>query len=83
MDDMILVRGISATLTVVAAVLVAANWSARLTVIGFAVFIVASIGWIVDGWFEAKSSLVIQNAILLVVNIAGVFRWKPKIQVAS
>lgn len=64
--------------TVAAAVMVALNWSARVTVLGFAVFIAASLAWMIDGWLEAKASLLIQNAVLLLVNIAGVYRWLPR-----
>lgn len=78
METLSILRGFAAVVTVVAAVLVAANWSARTTVLGFVVFIVASLAWMLDGWLENKMSLVIQNAILLVVNIAGVIRWLPK-----
>jgi hypothetical protein len=42
------------------------------------VFIAASIAWLLDGWVEDKASLMIQNAVLLLVNIAGVIRWLPK-----
>jgi hypothetical protein len=31
-----------------------------------------------DGWFESKSALVIQNAILLFINILDVRRWLPR-----
>jgi len=55
--------------------MVAANMNARMTVAGFAIFILASIAWMADGWFESKSSLVIRNAILLLINILGVWRW--------
>ena len=58
--------------------MVAANMNARITVAGFAIFIVASIAWMADGWFESKPSLVIQNAILLLINILGVWRWVPR-----
>jgi hypothetical protein len=34
----------------------------------------------IDGWLEAKTSLVIQNAILLLVNMVGVYRWLPRAQ---
>jgi uncharacterized membrane protein YphA (DoxX/SURF4 family) len=78
MDAMELLRLFAAVTTVVAAIMVAINWSARITVWGFAVFIVASIAWMVDGWLEAKASLLIQNAVLLLVNIAGVYRWLPR-----
>ena len=42
--------------------------------------IVASIAWMADGWFENKSSLVIQNVILLLINIQGVWRWLPRFE---
>ena len=78
MEPLSVLRGFAAVVTVVAAVMVAANWNARLTVWGFGFFIVASFAWMIDGWFEGKSSLMIQNAILLVINIIGVYRWLPK-----
>lgn len=45
---------------------------------GFIVFVAASVAWIIDGWLEAKTSLVIQNVVLLGVNIFGIWRWLPK-----
>jgi hypothetical protein len=57
---------------------VAVNLNARVTVAGFMSFIVASIAWMVDGWLETKASLVIQNVILLMINVIGVWRWLPK-----
>lgn len=78
MDPLSLLRAVAAGLTVIAALMVASNWSPRTMVAGFAVFIAASIAWIVDGWLEAKASLVIQNVILLGVNIFGVWRWLPR-----
>jgi hypothetical protein len=80
MENMELLRLFAAITTVVAAIMVAVNWSARLTVAGFVVFIIASVAWMVDGWLENKTSLLIQNAILLLVNIAGVYRWLPRAQ---
>jgi hypothetical protein len=63
---------------VLAAALVAANLNARTTFAGFTIFIVASVAWMADGWLEAKTSLVIQNVILLLINAIGVWRWFPK-----
>ena len=79
MDRMELLRLGAATLTIVAAILVALNWSPKLMVAGFVVFIAASLAWLLDGWLEHKSSLVIQNAVLLLVNMVGVYRWLPRI----
>ena len=78
MDALIILRTFAAVTTVVAAAMVAANWTARITVAGFAIFISASIAWMADGWFESKNSLVIQNAVLLLINILGVWHWLPK-----
>jgi hypothetical protein len=78
MEPMEMLRMFAAATTVIAAIMVAANWSARVMVAGFGLFIVASIAWMLDGWLENKASLLIQNAILLLVNIAGVWRWLPR-----
>lgn len=78
MDPMMALRAAAAVTTVVAAVLVASNLGPKTMVAGFGIFVLASIAWIVDGWIEAKASLVIQNAILLLVNIAGIWRWAPR-----
>jgi hypothetical protein len=78
MDAMMLLRTFAAVTTIVAAALVAANWNARVMVAGFAIFIVASLAWMADGWLEGKASLVIQNVILLAINVLGVWRWFPR-----
>jgi hypothetical protein len=71
-------RTLATAATILAAALVAANWNARVTVSGFAIFIVASIAWMIDGWLESKSSLLIQNAVLLLINALGIWRWLPR-----
>jgi hypothetical protein len=78
MDELAILRTFAAVTTVLAASLVAANLNARVTVAGFIIFIVASVAWMADGWLENKASLVIQNVILLVINVIGVWRWLPK-----
>jgi hypothetical protein len=78
MDELTILRTVAACTTIIAAAMVAANINARITVAGFAIFTVASIAWLADGWFESKSSLVIQNVILLVINVLGVWRWLPR-----
>ena len=78
MDELMILRTFASVTTVLAASLVAANLNARITVAGFMIFIVASVTWMVDGWLEAKTSLVIQNVILLLINVIGVWRWSPK-----
>ena len=78
MDELMILRTFAAVTTVLAASLVAANLNAPVTVAGFMMFIVASIAWMIDGWLEGKASLVIQNVILLVIKVIGVWRWVPK-----
>jgi hypothetical protein len=78
MEELMVLRTFGAVTTVLAAALVAANVNARITVSGFMIFIVAALAWMVDGWLESKASLVIQNAILLLINAAGVWRWFPR-----
>lgn len=73
-----ILRLLAAGTTIVAAILVALNLSPRTMVAGFAIFIVASLAWMLDGWLEDKPSLLVQNVILLAVNVAGVYRWLPK-----
>lgn len=58
--------------------MVAANLNARITVWGFAIFTVASIAWIADGVLEGKTSLGVQNVVLLLINVLGVWRWLPR-----
>ena len=79
MDELVLLRTLAACTTLSSPTAeIAVNLNARVTVIGFGIFIVASIAWIADGWFESKSSLLIQNAILLLINVLGVWRWLPR-----
>jgi len=78
MDAMTLLRTFAAATTIIAAALVAANWNARLMVAGFGLFIVASLAWMAEGWLESKASLVVQNVILLVINMLGIWRWLPR-----
>jgi hypothetical protein len=61
--------------TTVAALLVAANLGARITGIGFVAFAVGSIAWIVIGAATGQANLLWQNAVLLLVNIVGIWRW--------
>lgn len=76
--DLEILRAAAAAMTIIAAAMVAANLNARITVWGFAIFIAASIAWIADGVLEAKTSLVLQNAVLLLINLLGVWRWLPR-----
>jgi hypothetical protein len=78
MDALEFVRLVAAVTTVMAALMVALNISAPVTVLGFGVFTFASLAWMVDGWFDDKALLFIQNAALLLIDLAGIYRWLPR-----
>ena len=61
--------------TTIAAVMVAANLGTRITGLGFIVFSIGSVGWIVIGAVTDQPSLMWQNVFLLFVNIVGIWRW--------
>ena len=61
--------------TTIAAVMVAANLGSRLTGFGFIVFSIGAVALAIVGWSTGQMNLVWQNAVLLVVNLIGVWRW--------
>jgi hypothetical protein len=61
--------------TIIAALMTAANLGVRFTGWGFAVFALGSVAWITTGYLRDLQSLVITNGVLLLVNLFGVWRW--------
>ena len=61
--------------TVIAAMMTAANFGARVTGWGFAVFTVGSIAWSVVGFSSGQTNLLATNGFLTLVNLIGVWRW--------
>jgi hypothetical protein len=61
--------------TTIAALMVATNLGARVTGAGFIVFSIGSIAWMVIGAATGQANLIWQNAVLLLVNIVGIWRW--------
>ncbi|MCJ8159639.1 PRC-barrel domain containing protein [Sphingomonas sp. LaA6.9] len=59
----------------VAAMMTAANLSARVTGWGFVVFTGGSICWKLVGLGSGQTNLVWTNAFLTLVNIVGIWRW--------
>lgn len=78
LDFLSALNAAAAVTTVIAAVLVASNLSPKTMVLGFSVFVIASLLWMASGYVDEKPSLIIQNIILLIVNLAGIWRWAPK-----
>ena len=66
----------AATLTgIVAAIMVAGKFSGRITGWGFVLFAVSSVGWVAFGLLKEETPLTLQNAVLFVVNLVGVWRY--------
>lgn len=61
--------------TIIAALIVASNLGARITGWGFVIYTLGAIAWLTVGLTVGPSSLVWQNAILLPLNIFGIWRW--------
>ncbi|MEH6695963.1 MAG: hypothetical protein V7675_13020 [Hyphomonas sp.] len=60
---------------IVAAVLVSANLSRKITGYAFIVFTVSSIVWVIVGTLKGEPPLILQNIALTAVNVFGVYRW--------
>jgi hypothetical protein len=80
-DIVAAVKAFASLTTVIAAMLVASNWSPKVMVAGFSVFVVSSLSWIGAGWVENQPSLYVQNLVLLLVNVIGIIRWLPRAKV--
>lgn len=61
--------------TMIAAMMTAANLSARVTGWGFVVFTLGSLSWTTVGVSSGQTNLVVANSFLTVVNLVGVWRW--------
>lgn len=70
------IEWIAAIGTIVAAAMVAADFSRRITGVGFVLFAVVSCLWVYSG-LAAKDGmpLTIQNGVLLLINLFGVWQF--------
>ena len=58
-----------------AAIMVSANIGRRITGYGFVIFTLSSVTWIAYALQDGEMPLILQNAVLTVVNLAGIYRW--------
>jgi hypothetical protein len=74
---------------IIAAAMIAGDFGRRVTGLGFVLFVTASIAWIIAGLQLGTMPLAVQNGILLLINIYGVWQFwlspknKKKIAVAE
>lgn len=60
---------------VIAAIMVSANLGARKTGLGFVIFTVSSVSWVIVAASEGEMPLLILNVVLTGVNLFGIYRW--------
>lgn len=60
---------------IVAAVMIALNLGARITGWGFIIFLICSVSWVWFGAIEGDYGLAVQNVVLTLVNLLGVYRY--------
>ena len=61
--------------TIIGAFMTAANLGARITGLGFAVFLIGSLSWLAAGMMTGQPALTWTNAVLTFLNVFGVWRW--------
>lgn len=66
---------IASGLTMVSAMLVAADKGRRVTGFGFVLFCAASVTWIVSGMTTGAIPLAATNGVLLLINLYGVWQY--------
>lgn len=60
---------------IIAAVMVSIDAGRKVTGWGFVVFTASSLSWIVVGIGEGEPPLSLQNVVLTIINLVGIYRW--------
>jgi hypothetical protein len=60
---------------IAAAIIVSLNLGARVTGWGFVIFTVSSVCWILTAVIQEEMALTVQNAVLFVINVIGIYRY--------
>ncbi|MEQ8558913.1 MAG: hypothetical protein RIB03_11400 [Henriciella sp.] len=68
---------------IIAAITISGDFGRRITGWAFVIFTVSSIAWVAVGLLDEEPPLVIQNAVLTVVNVVGIYRWLIRTKPAS
>lgn len=70
-----LLRWLATGTGIAAAILVSLNAGPKLTGIGFIIFTVCSVSWTVVGFSAGETGLGIQNVVLTLINLFGIYRY--------
>ena len=60
---------------IAAAIVVSLNLGVRATGWGFVVFTVSSVCWIAAALMQGETALTVQNGVLFVINLIGIYRY--------
>ncbi|HEY8353363.1 MAG TPA: hypothetical protein VIK87_12525 [Sphingomonadales bacterium] len=60
---------------VIAALMISADISRRVTGYGFVIFTLSSVVWVAAAIADQKTSLGIQNGVLFFINVFGIYRY--------
>jgi nicotinamide riboside transporter PnuC len=60
---------------IIAAIMISVDAGRKITGWGFVVFTASSLSWIVVGIGEGEPPLSLQNVVLTVINVVGIYRW--------
>ncbi|MEO6432581.1 MAG: PRC-barrel domain containing protein [Sphingomicrobium sp.] len=70
-----IIQWVATAATIAAALITASSLGARITGIGFGIFLIGSLAWLATGIVTGQSALVWTNAVLTLLNIFGMLRW--------
>jgi hypothetical protein len=73
MDEIL--RWVATAGTIGAGVVLAARARPRITGWAFVVLSAASIIWIIVGYLTAEYALMVQNVVVTLINLFGIYRW--------
>ena len=70
-----LISWIATAATIAGAFMTASNLGARITGLGFAVFLIGSLSWLATGLLTDQPALTWTNLVLTALNLFGIWRW--------
>ena len=70
-----IIQWVATGATILAALVTASNLGARITGVGFIIFLVGSIAWFATGLLTNQPALLWTNAVLTLLNMFGIWRW--------
>jgi hypothetical protein len=70
-----ILRWVASLSTIGAGLVLAARVQPRTTGWAFVVLTAASIVWIVVGYLTSEYALMVQNAVVSLINVFGIYRW--------